>query len=91
MSSVLEVFIDGSFHTSARISSRVTTWPARLIITRSSSNSLLDRAISTPSTSTRREPVSTRTPPMSISAGIRRRCSARTLASSSAIRNGLAT
>ena len=62
-----------------------------LIITRNSSNSLLDRVISTPSTSTRRAPASTLTPPMSIRAGIRRRSSARTRARSSAIRNGFAT
>ena len=91
MSRVLLVFMSGSFHTSRRISSRVTTCPARSMSTRSSSNSLFARFTSVPSTSTRRPDSSIRTPPTSTVSGVSLRSSARTRASSSASRNGLLT
>lgn len=72
MSRVFEVFDSRSFHTSARISSRLTTWPARLISTRSSSNSLFASCTSCRSTVTIRAPRSIRTPPASSTSGARR-------------------
>jgi hypothetical protein len=69
----------------------VTTWPARWISTRSSSNSLLASVTSSPSTITCRAARSIFTPLTSIVPGAWRRSSARIRASSSASRNGFAT
>ena len=92
MSSVLDVFMSGSFQTSRRISSRVTTWPARSSSTRSSSNSLLASA-DLGAVDEHPAPGQLHPHPADLHRrpGCSRRSSARTRASSSASRNGLPT
>lgn len=73
------------------ICSRVTTFPASLTSSESRSNSLEVRSISSSPSQARRASLSTRTPCTIRLSVAPRRSRARTLASSSASRNGLVT